>query len=266
MNYQSILQRLSNLTINHSNNYTTAITKHKSTTITQSVLSTMMHNDNLLHKQQHTKYHTLQYNNNIHKQCTYNTQLYTNIQQQSQSQHQYKRLLHTTIQVNGLSDFFTNQQVYPVGRSWGVSECRLKSSDELHKLWFILIKERNMLYTYRHICDKYKITMKGTDRLWKIKSSLTSIKFVLGERRHKYKMLTDNSYVNSRNERLKEYRAKRVRQIKHKQNEIRMKKQYQFIKEKHHIRKKIAFKNIKPNNINDNNNNTQQTTDDNIKH
>jgi hypothetical protein len=49
----------------------------------------------------------------------------------------------------GLEEFFTNQQPGRTGRPWRCSELRLKSFDDLQKLWFVLLKERNMLMTYR---------------------------------------------------------------------------------------------------------------------
>ena len=49
----------------------------------------------------------------------------------------------------GLEEFFLNQQPGRTGRPWRCSELRLKSFDDLQKLWFVLLKERNMLMTYR---------------------------------------------------------------------------------------------------------------------
>ena len=54
----------------------------------------------------------------------------------------------------GLEDFFVSRpeldgegkEIYPqVGRSWLASELRLKSFSDLHKLWWILLRERNSL-------------------------------------------------------------------------------------------------------------------------
>jgi len=71
----------------------------------------------------------------------------------------------------------------PVGRSWSVKELRRKSFDDLHKLWHVLYKERNMLYTEHHLSRRNSILMPQPERMQKVKKSMGAVKHVLGERK-----------------------------------------------------------------------------------
>mmetsp|Transcript_17896 Transcript_17896/g.26161 ORF Transcript_17896/g.26161 Transcript_17896/m.26161 type:complete len:147 (-) Transcript_17896:157-597(-) len=70
-----------------------------------------------------------------------------------------------------------------VGRSWSVKELRRKSFDDLHKLWFVLYKEKNMLYTESNIARRTSVYMPQKEREHKVKKSMAAIKIVLGERK-----------------------------------------------------------------------------------
>ena len=67
------------------------------------------------------------------------------------------------------------------GRSWRASELRLKSFDELHQLWYVLLKEKNLLLTSR-ANEKFRAAWRGGGRLRKVKESMARLKTVLRER------------------------------------------------------------------------------------
>lgn len=68
------------------------------------------------------------------------------------------------------------------GRRWHAAEIRLKSNEDLQKLWIILLKERNMLHSTRLLHRKRKTTMPHRSRLTATRKSMAMIKLVLHER------------------------------------------------------------------------------------
>ncbi|KAK7283516.1 hypothetical protein RIF29_13083 [Crotalaria pallida] len=89
---------------------------------------------------------------------------------------------------NPLHDFFEQHRsadddkplVY--GRGWKASELRLKSWDDLHKLWYVLLKEKNMLMTQRQMLHAQNLRFAHPERLPKVRKSMCRIKHVLTER------------------------------------------------------------------------------------
>lgn len=86
-----------------------------------------------------------------------------------------------------VADLFTDPyeldpELSEPGRRWSAAEMRLKSSQDMSKLWVVLMRERNMLYSSRMEHRKNKTKMKYPDRLSKVRKSMAMIKVVLGER------------------------------------------------------------------------------------
>ena len=75
-------------------------------------------------------------------------------------------------------------EVIHTGRSWTPADLRRKSFDDLHKLWFVLYKERNMLLSEREKIRRLgrPVSAKEESRYTKVKRSMGAIKFVLNER------------------------------------------------------------------------------------
>ena len=55
-----------------------------------------------------------------------------------------------------------------LGRSWKASELRLKSWDDLQKLWYILLKEKNMLMTQRQMLQAKNLRFPNPERIPKV--------------------------------------------------------------------------------------------------
>ncbi|KAH7550425.1 hypothetical protein JRO89_XS13G0189500 [Xanthoceras sorbifolium] len=88
---------------------------------------------------------------------------------------------------NPLEEFFEkdrspDDQKPVYGRSWKACELRLKSWDDLQKLWFVLLKEKNMLMTQRQMLHAQNLRFPNPERIPKVRKSMCRIKHVLTER------------------------------------------------------------------------------------
>lgn len=68
------------------------------------------------------------------------------------------------------------------GREWLARELRLKSFEDLHALWYVLLKEKNMLQTEKYVHKANRTKMRNKDRLGKVRRAMSRIKHVLSER------------------------------------------------------------------------------------
>ncbi|KAJ1892205.1 54S ribosomal protein L4 mitochondrial [Kickxella alabastrina] len=90
----------------------------------------------------------------------------------------------------GFEEFFEKGQRLPTGRdqtgrSWAASELRQKSWEDLQKLWYVVLKERNMLASQKEESRRLGVHgqfFSNKSRIIKCKQTMARIKSVLGER------------------------------------------------------------------------------------
>ncbi|KAJ9100901.1 hypothetical protein QFC20_005317 [Naganishia adeliensis] len=85
-----------------------------------------------------------------------------------------------------LEPIFGDEANLSSGRSWTAKELRQKSFTDLHTLWYILLRERNVLATQREERRRLGISMDRellTKRAFRCRKSMARIKYVLNERR-----------------------------------------------------------------------------------
>ncbi|KTW30010.1 mitochondrial 54S ribosomal protein YmL4 [Pneumocystis jirovecii RU7] len=80
------------------------------------------------------------------------------------------------------------------GRAWMASELRLKSFEDLHRLWYLCLKERNIIATQKHERRRLRI-FTGIEESMKrdrqVRLTMARLKFVLNERIRAWKEARD---------------------------------------------------------------------------
>uniref|UniRef100_A0A673YZ15 Large ribosomal subunit protein uL29m n=1 Tax=Salmo trutta TaxID=8032 RepID=A0A673YZ15_SALTR len=97
------------------------------------------------------------------------------------------RHLHTTNSSRGLEEFFNipenwGEVTVKSGAPWMAKQLRTKSNEDLHKLWYVLLKEKNILLTTEQESKRQRIQMPSSERLKKIERSMKRLDTVVKER------------------------------------------------------------------------------------
>jgi hypothetical protein len=96
------------------------------------------------------------------------------MQQQAQSNANTRdRWFSSTSSRHDLMEFFEEKKNWQEekirhGRPWRLEELRIKSNGDLHKLWYVLHKERNMLLTMENIYKKEFLPLPNPERIAKV--------------------------------------------------------------------------------------------------
>ncbi|XP_029988490.1 large ribosomal subunit protein uL29m [Sphaeramia orbicularis] len=104
------------------------------------------------------------------------------------------RGLHTTISRRGLEEFFDLPENWgeanvKSGAPWTAKQLRTKSNEDLHKLWYVLLKEKNMLLTLEQESKRQRLQMPSPERLRKVERSMFRLETVVTERETALRLL-----------------------------------------------------------------------------
>lgn len=89
------------------------------------------------------------------------------------------------------------------GDPWPACLLRLKSFEDLHKLWYVCLKEKNFLMSERHACRQKQMRWKHHGRLKKAKLSMKRILTVLSRREIHRQVLRGKEILAQQEEREK---------------------------------------------------------------
>lgn len=101
---------------------------------------------------------------------------------------------HSSAARRGLEEFFDEtknwgESTVKSGDLWTIDQLRCKSSDDLHKLWYVLLKEKNMLQTLEQESKRQRTAMPSPERLYKVTKSMENLDRVVREREDALRLL-----------------------------------------------------------------------------
>ena len=85
------------------------------------------------------------------------------------------------------------------GRAWRVEELRLKSYDDLHKLWYVLLKEKLALKSDKFYAKKMRTQFYGRGNVNKVAMSMARLLTVVNERKkltNQFRKLLEDKYID----------------------------------------------------------------------
>jgi ribosomal protein L29 len=87
------------------------------------------------------------------------------------------------------------------GRAWRAEELRLKGHDDLHKLWFVLLQEKNKLKSDQLMSIQLKQRFYGMENFYKVRKSMARLLTVVNERkklRSEYRRVLEDEYIQAK--------------------------------------------------------------------
>lgn len=84
------------------------------------------------------------------------------------------------------------------GRAWRAEELRLKSHNDLHKLWYVLLKEKNKLKSDFLVSKQMQQMFYGFTDIVKVRQSMARLLTVVNERkklRTEYRKVLEDEYI-----------------------------------------------------------------------
>ncbi|KAM3620114.1 uncharacterized protein V6R79_018459 [Siganus canaliculatus] len=104
------------------------------------------------------------------------------------------RAVHTTVCRRGLEEFFDlpenwGETSVKSGAPWTAKQLRTKSNEDLHKLWYVLLKEKNMLLTIEQEAKRQAVQMPSPERIRKVERSIIRLETVVKERETALRLL-----------------------------------------------------------------------------
>ncbi len=84
------------------------------------------------------------------------------------------------------------------GRAWRAEELRLKDHSDLHKLWYVLLKEKNKLKSDFLMSKQLSQMFYGHNDLTKVSLSMARLLTVVNERkklRTEFRIHLENEYI-----------------------------------------------------------------------